>query len=72
MACAGNSAELCGGPNRLNVYNYTGTDLPTSGGGSTGGGGGGTGTGGGSTGGGSGGPTTGNGIVTSGLPSGWA
>lgn len=28
MLCAGNSEEFCGGPNRLNVYNYTGTDLP--------------------------------------------
>ncbi|KAF9465644.1 copper radical oxidase [Collybia nuda] len=28
MVCAGNSSEFCGGPNRLNVYNYTGTDLP--------------------------------------------
>ncbi|KAF9466725.1 copper radical oxidase [Collybia nuda] len=28
MVCAGNSEEFCGGPNRLNVYNYTGTDLP--------------------------------------------
>lgn len=28
MLCAGNSSEFCGGPNRLNVYNYTGTDLP--------------------------------------------
>ncbi|KAG6890187.1 hypothetical protein C0995_010892 [Termitomyces sp. Mi166 len=28
MLCAGNSQEFCGGPNRLNVYNYTGTDLP--------------------------------------------
>jgi hypothetical protein len=27
--CSGNSAESCGGPNRLNVYNYTGTDLPS-------------------------------------------
>ncbi|KAI0641646.1 hypothetical protein C8Q79DRAFT_918971 [Trametes meyenii] len=25
MACNGNSTELCGGPNRLNVYNFTGT-----------------------------------------------
>ncbi|TDL23466.1 copper radical oxidase [Rickenella mellea] len=30
MVCAGNSSEFCGGPNRLNVYNYTGTDLPTA------------------------------------------
>ncbi|KAL0947951.1 hypothetical protein HGRIS_010580 [Hohenbuehelia grisea] len=28
MVCAGNSSEFCGGPARLNVYNYTGTDLP--------------------------------------------
>jgi len=35
MACAGNSSEYCGGPNRLNLYNYTGT--LTTGGGSTGG-----------------------------------
>ncbi|KAJ7482564.1 hypothetical protein FB451DRAFT_1084926 [Mycena latifolia] len=27
-ACAGNISEFCGGPNRLTVYNYTGTDLP--------------------------------------------
>ncbi|TFK38505.1 hypothetical protein BDQ12DRAFT_723345 [Crucibulum laeve] len=41
MLCAGNSSEFCGGPNRLNVYNYTGTDLPTpppQGGGGGGGG----------------------------------
>ncbi|KAI0808290.1 hypothetical protein C8Q74DRAFT_1189458 [Fomes fomentarius] len=25
MACSGNSSEFCGGPNRLNVYNFTGT-----------------------------------------------
>ncbi|KAL7277999.1 hypothetical protein ACG7TL_007952 [Trametes sanguinea] len=25
MACNGNSSEFCGGPNRLNVYNFTGT-----------------------------------------------
>jgi len=30
MVCAGNSSEVCGGPNRLNVYNYTGTNLPTN------------------------------------------
>lgn len=31
MPCQGNSSELCGGPNRLNVYNYTGviTTVPT-------------------------------------------
>ncbi len=23
MVCAGNSSEFCGGPNRLNVYNYS-------------------------------------------------
>ena len=37
MVCGGNSAEYCGGPNRLTLYNYTGTDLtttpPTGGGG---------------------------------------
>ena len=38
MACAGNNLEYCGGPNRLTLYNYTGTDLGTLG---TGGGGGG-------------------------------
>jgi hypothetical protein len=27
MVCSGNSGEFCGGPNRLNVYNYTGTGL---------------------------------------------
>jgi len=37
MLCAGKNSEFCGGPNRLNVYNYTGTDLST--GGNTGGGG---------------------------------
>jgi len=31
MVCSGNSSEICGGPNRLNVYNYTGTGLPQSG-----------------------------------------
>ena len=40
MACSGNSGETCGGPNRLNVYNYTGTGLPATGGGGGGGGGG--------------------------------
>jgi hypothetical protein len=29
MACAGNSNELCGGPNRLNLYNYTGSTTAT-------------------------------------------
>ncbi|SJL08884.1 related to glyoxal oxidase precursor [Armillaria ostoyae] len=28
MTCAGNSSQFCGGPNRLNAYNYTGTNLP--------------------------------------------
>ncbi|KAJ7915243.1 galactose oxidase [Mycena leptocephala] len=40
MACVGNISEFCGGPNRLTVYNYTGTDLPPpvgGGGGATGG-----------------------------------
>jgi hypothetical protein len=44
MPCNGNASEFCGGPNRLNVYNYTGTDLPPItapvGGGGGGGGGG--------------------------------
>ncbi|KAJ7591598.1 hypothetical protein C8J56DRAFT_1137522 [Mycena floridula] len=55
MACAGNSTELCGGPNRLNVYNYTGTDLPSGGG----------------TGGGTGGSTGAASPVLSGLPGTW-
>ena len=25
MTCSGNSSEICGGPNRLNVYNLTGS-----------------------------------------------
>lgn len=29
MVCPGNSTQYCGGPNRLNLYNYTGTP-PTS------------------------------------------
>jgi hypothetical protein len=61
MACNGNSSEFCGGPNRLNLYNYTGTDLPTNpgdGGGGGGGDGGGTGT-----------PVF---PVLTGLPTGWA
>ncbi|KAG6856106.1 hypothetical protein H0H87_007358 [Tephrocybe sp. NHM501043] len=38
MLCAGNAQEFCGGPNRLNVYNYTGTNLPPqTGGGGNGG-----------------------------------
>ncbi|KAG5643834.1 hypothetical protein DXG03_009565 [Asterophora parasitica] len=44
MACAGNPQEFCGGPNRLNIYSYTGIDLPPiqgpPGGGGGGGGGG--------------------------------
>ncbi|KAF4622575.1 hypothetical protein D9613_009394 [Agrocybe pediades] len=58
MVCQGNSSEFCGGPNRLNVYNYTGTDLPVV---STGGGGGG-------------GTGTAVGVfpVLSGLPTGWS
>ncbi|KAF5348257.1 hypothetical protein D9756_010540 [Leucocoprinus leucothites] len=56
MVCNGNSSETCGGPNRLNVYNYTGTDLPANpGGGNQGGGG----------------PATVF-PVLSGLPTGWA
>ena len=31
MACAGNAAETCGGPNRLDVYSHgSGTSSPTS------------------------------------------
>ncbi|KAJ7262498.1 hypothetical protein C8J57DRAFT_1436432 [Mycena rebaudengoi] len=41
MLCAGNAMELCGGPNRLTLYNYTGTDRPTGPAGGGGGGGGG-------------------------------
>ncbi|KAI0086860.1 copper radical oxidase [Irpex rosettiformis] len=41
MPCAGNSSEFCGGPNRLNVYNFTGTlphgPEPPAGGGGGGG-----------------------------------
>lgn len=33
MPCTGDSSEFCGSGNRLNVYNYTGTDLPIPGGG---------------------------------------
>lgn len=42
MPCNGNSSQYCGGPNRLTLYNYTGTDLPpiTAPGGGGGGGGG--------------------------------
>jgi len=57
MLCAGNSEEYCGGPNLLSLYNYTGTDLPTSGGGGGGGGGG---------------DPIGVSPVTTGLPTGWA
>jgi hypothetical protein len=28
MACSGNSSEICGGPNRLNVYNNTASSPP--------------------------------------------
>ncbi|KAF9005041.1 copper radical oxidase with WSC domains [Cyathus striatus] len=38
MVCAGNTSEFCGGPNRLNLYNYTGTNLPVGSGGGGGGG----------------------------------
>ena len=41
MTCAGNSSEYCGGPNRLNLYNYTAPLGTTSGGGGGGGGSGG-------------------------------
>jgi hypothetical protein len=57
MTCAGNSSEYCGGPDRLNLYNYTATIGSTSGGGTT-------------TGGGSG-DTTGPSPVTTGLPGTW-
>jgi hypothetical protein len=30
MLCSGNSSEYCGGPNRLNLYNYTGTPPTTT------------------------------------------
>jgi hypothetical protein len=36
MPCSGNASEFCGGPLRLNVYNYTGTATPGSGSGTTG------------------------------------
>jgi hypothetical protein len=43
MTCAGNSSEYCGGPDRLNLYNYTSTlpttTTPPAGGGGGGGGG---------------------------------
>lgn len=39
MLCDGSPTEFCGGPNRLNAYNYTGTGLPTNPGGGGGGGG---------------------------------
>ncbi|KAI3615099.1 copper radical oxidase [Moniliophthora roreri] len=29
MPCNGNSSQYCGGPNRVNIFNYTGVDLPT-------------------------------------------
>ena len=35
MPCSGNSEQMCGGPNRLNVYEYTGvvpTPIPDEGG----------------------------------------
>lgn len=40
MVCQGNSSTLCGGPDRLNVYNFTGTITgpPIIGGGGGGGG----------------------------------
>ncbi|KDR73047.1 hypothetical protein GALMADRAFT_142740 [Galerina marginata CBS 339.88] len=62
MVCQGNSSEFCGGPNRLNAYKYTGTDLPPITGGGGGGGGGGNG----------GGTTIGVFPVLSGLPAGWS
>lgn len=30
MACTGDSSETCGGPNRLDLYSYVGTAVPTS------------------------------------------
>ncbi|KAG8775809.1 hypothetical protein FRC15_000307, partial [Serendipita sp. 397] len=30
MACSGDATTLCGGPNRLNVYRYTNSDLSTA------------------------------------------
>ena len=30
MACSGNSAEICGGGNRLNLYSYSGGSLTTT------------------------------------------
>jgi hypothetical protein len=68
MTCAGNGTEFCGGPGRLNVYNYTGPagslpaqkpTPPAGGGGSGGGGGGGV-------------STSPVYTVSSGLPTGWA
>ncbi|VDB83101.1 unnamed protein product [Peniophora sp. CBMAI 1063] len=58
MTCSGNSSEFCGGPSRLNVYNYTGANLPPIkpvGGGGDGGG-----------------ASTPLFPVTTGLPTGWA
>ncbi|OBZ73298.1 putative fungistatic metabolite [Grifola frondosa] len=56
MPCAGNGSEFCGGANRLNVYNFTGTlshgpEPPAGGGGGN--------------------PTNPVAPVTSGLPAGW-
>ena len=31
MPCSGNASEICGGPVRLNIYNYTGSASPGSG-----------------------------------------
>ena len=36
MVCTGNATEFCGGSNRLNVYNFTGTGLPPIAGGGAG------------------------------------
>lgn len=30
MACAGNSAEICGGPNRLDLYSYGGGSVAST------------------------------------------
>lgn len=58
MTCGGNSSEYCGGPNRLNLYNYTAGSTSSGGGGTTGGGG-------------TGGSGTGPSPVTTGLPGTW-
>ncbi|KAE9389021.1 galactose oxidase [Gymnopus androsaceus JB14] len=58
MVCSGNATEFCGGPDALNMYNYTGNNLPPIS----------------NPGGGGGGAPTGAPVfpVTSGLPKNWA